>query len=52
MEFTIKLVDLFDAISDLIVSCFGFLPPWSIALAVSGGSLVIGIVVFKFVRGD
>lgn len=51
MEFTVKLVRLFDAIIELIVSCFGFLPPWSLALAVSGGALVIGIVVYKFIRG-
>lgn len=51
MEFTIKLVRLFDAIIELIASCFGFLPPWSIALACSGGALVIGVVVYKFMRG-
>lgn len=51
MEFTIKLVRLFDAISDLIVSVFAFLPPWSLALTVSACVLIVGIVVFKFIRG-
>lgn len=51
MEFVVKLVSLFDAIIDLIVSCFGFLPPWSLALVVSGGALIVGIVVYKFARG-
>lgn len=51
MEFTIKLIRLFDAIVELIVSVFAFLPPWSIALTASACLLIIGIVVFKFIRG-
>lgn len=51
MEFTIKLSRLFDAIGDLIVSVFAFLPSWSVALTASACLLIVGIVIFKFIRG-
>ena len=51
MEFTVKLVKLFESIFDLMASCFSFLPNWSIVLSISCGAIIIGVVVFKLIRG-
>jgi len=46
-----SISNLFDSVASLFLAVFGFLPPWCQVFVGSGFVFVIGVFIYKLIRG-